>query len=209
MGAMSDTLEIPEQLLHDLALVVMYLSSWTERGDTARRFWKGFDFDVLNHLAEEALISDSRRAKSAYLTDEGIRRAQDLLSRFAHAYTTTAELPNQIVRLYAGDDQQSHFEDVQLPFADGGDQSESAELVPGSGILARRFEQGRTNPWHHAPGRYAVLTLSGAVDISVGDGSMRRLSAGDVLLAEDLTGQGHETREVGPVPRLSVFVPLA
>jgi hypothetical protein len=26
--------------------------------------------------------------------------------------------------------------------------------------------------------------------------------------AEDLTGQGHATREVGPEPRVSVFVPL-
>jgi hypothetical protein len=28
------------------------------------------------------------------------------------------------------------------------------------------------------------------------------------LIAEDLTGQGHVTREVGPEPRVSVFVPL-
>ena len=31
---------------------------------------------------------------------------------------------------------------------------------------------------------------------------------GDILIAEDLTGQGHGTREVGPEPRVSVFVPL-
>jgi hypothetical protein len=30
-----------------------------------------------------------------------------------------------------------------------------------------------------------------------------------VVLAEDLTGQGHITRVVGDVPRLSVLVPLA
>jgi hypothetical protein len=30
-----------------------------------------------------------------------------------------------------------------------------------------------------------------------------------VLLAEDLTGQGHITRVVGNQPRLSVVVPLA
>jgi len=28
------------------------------------------------------------------------------------------------------------------------------------------------------------------------------------LIAEDLTGQGHVTREVGPEPRVSIFVPL-
>ena len=112
------------------------------------------------------------------------------------------------MRLYAGEDQQSHFEEVQLSFTDGGDRSQAAELVPGTGILVRRFEPGRTNPWHHAPGRYAVFTLSGAVDITIGDGSVRRIGVGDVLLAEDLSGQGHETREVGPEARISVFVPL-
>ena len=28
------------------------------------------------------------------------------------------------------------------------------------------------------------------------------------LIAEDLTGQGHATREVGPEARVSIFVPL-
>src|SRR5688572_6633850 len=114
-----------------------------------------------------------------------------------------------IVRLYTGADQRSHFEEVELRFEPLGDQSEVAELVPGSGILVRRFELDRTNPWHHAPGRYAVFTLSGAVDIEVGDGSVQRIAPGDILIAEDLSGQGHETREVGPEARVSVFVPLA
>ena len=62
--------------------------------------------------------------------------------------------------------------------------------------------------WHHAPGRYAVITLGGAVDIQIGGGTVRRIGRGDILIAEDLAGQGHSTREVGPEPRVSVFVPL-
>ena len=85
-----------------------------------------------------------------------------------------------------------------------GDKSETA----GSGIIVRRFEPTRSNPWHHAPGRYPVFTLSGAVDIEIGDGTVRRLGPGDILIAEDLTGQGHATREVGPEARVSVLVPL-
>jgi hypothetical protein len=205
---MSDNAQIPEALARDLALALMYLSSWTERDGDARRFWKGFDFDLLNQLADEELISDSQRAKSAYLTEEGVSRAKAVLRLVAGSYGAPAERQNQIVRLYAGDDEQSHFEDAQLSFTDGGDRSESAPLPAGKGILVRRFGTGRSNPWHHAPGRYAVLTLCGAVDITVGDGSVRRIGVGDILLAEDLTGQGHQTMEVGPEPRLSVFVPL-
>ena len=113
-----------------------------------------------------------------------------------------------IFRVFTGADQRSHFEDIEPRLTDAGDQSASAELIPGSGILVRRFEVGRTNPWHHAPGRYAVFTLCGAVDIEIGDGSVRRLGPGDILIAEDLSGQGHTTREVGPEARISVFVPL-
>lgn len=114
-----------------------------------------------------------------------------------------------ILRLYTGPDQQSHFEEIEPQLTPRGDQSDIAELMPGTGILVRRFEANRTNPWHHAPGRYAVFTLSGAVDIEIGDGSVRRIGPGDILIAEDLTGAGHITREVGPEPRVSVFVPLA
>ena len=113
-----------------------------------------------------------------------------------------------IIRIYAGSDGTSHFEEIEPRFEPRGDQSESAELIPGRGILIRRFAATRSNPWHHAPGRYAVFTLSGAVDIEIGDGTVRRLGPGDILIAEDVTGQGHATREVGPAPRVSVFVPL-
>jgi quercetin dioxygenase-like cupin family protein len=113
-----------------------------------------------------------------------------------------------IFRVYTGADDKSHFEEIEPKFEARGDQSEIAEPLPGSGILVRRFAGDHENPWHHAPGRYAVFTLSGAVDIEIGDGTVRRLGVGDVLIAEDLTGQGHATREVGPEPRVSVFVPL-
>jgi len=80
-----------------------------------------------------------------------------------------------------------------------GDKSETAELIPDSGIIVRRFEATRSNPWHHAPGRYAVFTLSGAVDIEIGDGTVRRLGpSGDILIAEDLTGHPHSVERSNP-----------
>src|ERR1044071_957215 len=100
-----------------------------------------------------------------------------------------------IIRVYAGADGKSHFEEIEPRLASRCDQSESGELIPGSGILIRRFEPTRSNPWHHAPGRYAVFTLSGAVDIEIGDRTVRRLGPGDILIAEDLTGQGHRAEE--------------
>ncbi len=43
----------------------------------------------------------------------------------------------------------------------------------------------------------------------MGDGSVRRIGPGQVMLVEDLTGQGHTTRVTGSVPRVTVAIPLA
>jgi len=51
-----------------------------------------------------------------------------------------------IVRLYDGSDGQSHFEEITPRFEPRGDQSEIPELIPGTGILMRRFETKRENP---------------------------------------------------------------
>ena len=60
--------------------------------------------------------------------------------------------------------------------------------------------------WHPAPRRQFVITLSGLDELECGDGSQRRLGPGDILLAEDTTGQGHITREIRP--RRVIFIPI-
>ena len=45
------------------------------------------------------------------------------------------------------------------------------------------------------------------MEIGIGDGTTRRFGPGDVVLADDLTGQGHATRSLG-VPRISATVPV-
>jgi quercetin dioxygenase-like cupin family protein len=113
-----------------------------------------------------------------------------------------------IIRIYTGSDGKSHFEDIAPKLEPRGDRSEGATVYDAAGIVIRRFETTRSNPWHHAPGRYCVFNVTGAVEIEIGDGSKRTLGPGDILIAEDTTGQGHVTREVGKEPRVSVFVPL-
>jgi hypothetical protein len=82
-GLQPDWPATAEDLASDLSLLVMYLSSWKEGRDRALRFWKGFSFEVLNQLADQGLISDNRRAKSAVLTDAGVRRARELLRHYS------------------------------------------------------------------------------------------------------------------------------
>ncbi len=74
-------------------------------------------------------------------------------------------------------------------------------------VIFRRTPPGGSLGYHQAPRRQFVLVLYGAVQIECGDGSVRRFGAGDVLLADDTTGQGHISREVQS-PRGTVFIPL-
>lgn len=71
-----------EEATRDLTLLLMYLTSWEEGPYGARRCWKGYDFDILDEPAEQGLIDDNKRAKSAYLTEDGERRARELLARY-------------------------------------------------------------------------------------------------------------------------------
>ena len=109
-----------------------------------------------------------------------------------------------IMRLYTGADGQSHLEEIELA-----SHPELTTLQPTKGIVFRTSQPGYFSDWHNAPRRQFVITLTGEVEIGLGDGTMRRFGPGHVTLAEDLTGQGHTTRVVGDQPRLSVTIPLA
>lgn len=113
----------------------------------------------------------------------------------------------KIVRLYSGADGESHFEELNVPFERVGD-AEATPLQAATGVGFRRAPAGHVQDWHPAPRRQYVITLSGQVEIEVGDGTVRRFGPGDVMLAEDLTGRGHITRVTGTQPRGYVAIPL-
>ncbi len=112
-----------------------------------------------------------------------------------------------IVRLYTGSDNRSHFEDIELSF--GGEAGIQA-TVPETAAMAvfRRVPAGHVIDWHPAPRRQYVITLSGQWEIECGDGTARLFRPGDVMLAEDLTGQGHVSRVVGDEPHIFMTIPL-
>lgn len=114
----------------------------------------------------------------------------------------------KVVRLYTGPDNKSHFEDVQIPLKDAGKVGFISELTKATGVVFRETAADYNYEFHTAPRRQFVVNLEGEVEIEVGDGTRRILRAGDILLAEDTTGQGHISRAVGGKPRKSLFITL-
>lgn len=112
----------------------------------------------------------------------------------------------KVVRIYTGKDGRSHFEDLEIPLTQAAYGSES-ELVSAAGVIFRENPVGASIGFHNAPRRQFVITISGVGELECGDGSRRRMGPGDILLADDTTGQGHITREIHG-PRRIIFVPL-
>jgi hypothetical protein len=119
----------------------------------------------------------------------------------------------KIWRVYSGADGRSHVAEVVLamqPFVDEeGAHGEATPMQSVAGIAFRVSPPGYVLDWHCAPRRQYSISLSGNAEIEVGDGTVARIGPGDVVLAEDLTGQGHITRVVGDQPRFYAIVPLA
>lgn len=108
----------------------------------------------------------------------------------------------QFCRLYSGEDGKSHFEDLQQ---EAGSQFFLTNLAARTLVFKNDTNRDDLHGWHTAPRRQWCITLSGSVEIGLGDGTKRTFGPGDVFLAEDVTGQGHTAK---PTNWVRAFVHL-
>jgi hypothetical protein len=121
---------------------------------------------------------------------------------------TAGNMPMKITRLYTGTDNQSHFEEIEVPFESRGGFGLFTIPEPAKSIFFREIPPVWEYAWHNVVCREYVVTIDGEAEIEVGSGEKRVFRRGDVLLAEDLVGQGHRTRVVGNKVWRQVFVTL-
>ena len=109
----------------------------------------------------------------------------------------------QVIRIYTGDDQETHFEELDV------ETFKAIATHPGEGPIGCNTGPGEFfQDWHNAPRRQYVMVLAGGMEIETGHGEKCVLKTGDVLVAEDVTGKGHITRGIGAAPRVTVSVPM-
>lgn len=113
-----------------------------------------------------------------------------------------------ITRLYAAEDGTSHFEEMTIPLEDEGEIGRLSAPEAANTVIFRENEADYDYDWHVAPARQYVVLLNGAIEIEASSGEKRRFEGGDVLLLEDVFGDGHKTRNVGAAPRRSIFIRL-
>jgi quercetin dioxygenase-like cupin family protein len=117
------------------------------------------------------------------------------------------------VRVFAGPNGETHFEDVVVEFHS----RPSAPPVPPSAISDLQsadrlafvsFPPGWRSEHHHAPRRQFLVFQAGSAKLQTSDGEIRYFQAGDVLLAEDTTGNGHSSWNNGEDTVSAVQIPL-
>lgn len=102
----------------------------------------------------------------------------------------------KVTRLYTGPDDESHFEDMEIPLEEKVGNVRQSKPVEVTEVYFRESKGKDDYGWHNATRRQFVIMLDGELEIEIGDGTKRRLNSGDVLLAEDTTGRGHLSRSV-------------
>jgi quercetin dioxygenase-like cupin family protein len=113
------------------------------------------------------------------------------------------------IRLWTGDDSQSHFEQGHIALESGPHGDQASGKLPATTVSFEETARGGTLDWHTAPVRQLVITLSGTLDFQTRSGQHFVLKPGVILLAEDTAGGGHSWRLVDAEPWRRVYVVLA
>jgi hypothetical protein len=117
------------------------------------------------------------------------------------------------VRIVATPEGGSRFVDDATPLEDGDFAPPAPPLGRGpvTGATATRFigaPPGWDSPPHPAPARQWVVMVRGTVEARTSDGEARTFGPGVVVLLEDTTGAGHNTRVTGDEPWVAMVVVL-
>ena len=112
------------------------------------------------------------------------------------------------VRIWTGDDGNSHFEEGAIDLEPGQRGDELSGRMATTTISFQETASGGAFAWHTAPVRQLVVTLSGTLDFQTREGGHFLIQPGDILLAEDTAGSGHSWRLTDGQPWRRAYVVL-
>jgi hypothetical protein len=99
-----------------------------------------------------------------------------------------------VTRIFAAADGSARIERRTVPMTpDRSGRATSVDLAA-LRLFFRDTPPAHVHEKHRAPQRQFIFVVSGIGEIEFGDGTRHRFGPGDLLFAEDTTGEGHVTR---------------
>ena len=117
------------------------------------------------------------------------------------------EVKLKYVRVYAGEDQETHFQDMEVPLkeADYAPPAPPIAVSPhenATGTVVVGFPADWFGDFHPAPKHQWMVITSGTLEIGVSDGEKWTLPTGTIAFMEESGSKGHSTRVIGDEPSI-------
>lgn len=108
----------------------------------------------------------------------------------------------EYLRIFADEDGCSHFEtkNIQLDakdYAPPAPTLNTSNMETANNSVFLELPIGWYGNWHPTPVRQWLILMTGVCEFEVGDGQHATCKAGDVVMLDDLTGKGHQTKVLG------------
>jgi quercetin dioxygenase-like cupin family protein len=110
------------------------------------------------------------------------------------------------VRLWTGEDGDSHFEEGSIDLSKGERGDILSQVLAGASLSFQETSSGGSYAWHRDPVPRFVITLSGTLEFETRGGEHFTIRPGDILLAQDNTGSGHRWKLIGDEPWRRAYV---
>lgn len=108
----------------------------------------------------------------------------------------------EYLRIFSDEDGCSHFEiktiDLEAKkYAPPAPSLNISTLEPADNCVFLELPTGWYGDWHPTPVRQWLIFMTGQCEFEAGDGKKVTRKAGDVVMLDDLTGNGHQTKVLG------------
>ena len=114
----------------------------------------------------------------------------------------------KIIRIYTGEDNESHFDEVEMGLEQKTPIHFFSHMISNTGVDIHETSPGGSFEWHNAPRRQYVVTLAGKLEFENRKGEKQIINPGDILLAEDVKGGGHKWRLLNDQPWRRIYIHL-
>lgn len=108
----------------------------------------------------------------------------------------------EYLRIFTDEEGCSHFETKTIDleakdYAPPAPLLNTSTMEPADNSVFLELPRGWHGIWHPSPVRQWLILMTGICEFEAGDGEKVTRKAGDVVLLDDLTGKGHQSKVLG------------